>query len=107
MCGFAYVDDTDLLQTAGTTQHFNDPDRTIRNMQKSIDCWEGVAKSTGGAIATDKSWWYIIHFDWDGSKWSYGSLNNVLEDELSCLDKDGVRKNLKYIPSSQASGQTH
>ena len=63
-CGYAFVDDSDLLQSAGANSTLNDPDTTLISMQQAIDCWEAVAKSTGGAIATDKSWWYIIHFNW-------------------------------------------
>lgn len=39
-------------------------------MRKAVNYWESVAKSTVGAIATDKTWWYFIHFDWEDEKWS-------------------------------------
>ena len=68
LCGFTYVDDTDLIQSLGTHQFSNNPDATLEKMQQSVDCWEGVAKSTGGAIASDKSWWCIIHFEWENGK---------------------------------------
>ena len=102
LCGFSYVDDTDLIQAMGTTSTSNNPEETIQKMQESVDCWEGVATSTGGAIATDKSWWYIIHFDWNNGKWSYGNLDFLLNDSLTCRDKDGVRQELKFIPANQA-----
>ena len=102
LCGFAYVDDIDLFQVSGTHSNSNNPEHTIGRMQSAIDCWEGVATSTGGAIASDKSWWYIIHFNWDNGKWSYGNLSNIINDTLTCKDKDGIRRELKYIDSSQA-----
>ena len=33
LCGFAYVDDTDLIQSKNATNVCNDPDSTIENMQ--------------------------------------------------------------------------
>ena len=62
--GFAFVDDTDLFQAAGSHQILNNPEFTVQRMQEAINCWDGVATTTGGAIAADKSWWYLIHFQW-------------------------------------------
>ena len=45
-CGYAFVDDSDLLQSSGANSTLNDPDTTLEAMQKAIDCWEAVAKST-------------------------------------------------------------
>ena len=101
-CGYAFVDDSDLLQASGANSTLNDPDTTLTDMQKAIDCWEAVAKSTGGAIATDKSWWYVIHFNWKNGQWSYGNLDNVITESLTCKDKDGIRRELKYLPSNQS-----
>ena len=70
LCGFAFVDDSDIVASSGGS---NDPITTIKNMQTNIDCWEGVAKCTGGALAPDKSWWYLIHYKWDKEgNWRYG-----------------------------------
>ena len=102
LCSFAYVDDTDLIQAMNNQRVQNNPEETIEKMQEAVNCWEEVAKCTGGAIATDKSWWYIIHFDWSDGKWSYGNLDNILNDKITCKDKDGHRHELKYIPSDQA-----
>ena len=63
LCGFAYVDDTDLLQSSGTKSFYNNPEQDMERMQNAIDCWESVAKSTGGAITTNKSLWYCIYFE--------------------------------------------
>ena len=71
-------------------------------MQQAIDCWESVAKSTGSAIATDKSWWYAIHFVWKNSQWSYGTLDCIPTESLTCKDKEGIRRQLKYLQSNQS-----
>ena len=62
LCGFAFVDDSDIVADA---EGRNDPKLTLNSMQRTIDCWEGVAKSTGGALAPSKSWWYLTHYEWD------------------------------------------
>ena len=35
-------------------------------------------------------------------KWSYGNLDELLNHELSCLDKDGNRLFLKYLQANEA-----
>ena len=71
-------------------------------MQESIDTWEAAAKTTGGSIAVDKSWFYLIHFEWQNGQWSYGDMTNVLKDDLNCKDKNGERQHLQYIKPDQA-----
>ena len=102
LCGFAFVDDTDLLQACGTQKHHNNPEFTMQKMQESIDTWEAAAKTTGGSIAVDKSWFYLIHFEWKNGQWKYGDLDNILADELNCKDKNGRRQHLNYISADQA-----
>ena len=46
--GFTFVDDADILADANGK---NDPQVTLKKMQETINCWEGVAKTTGGALA--------------------------------------------------------
>ena len=100
LCGFAFVDDTDIVADSRGT---NDPNDTISAMQLRIDCWEGVAKATGGALAPDKSWWYLTHFEWDKSgRWRYGGIDNLEIGKLSARDKDNDRVELKYLPPSEA-----
>ena len=63
MCGFAFVDDCDLLASADGT---NDPNVTLDKMQEVIATWEGAAKSTGSALgAPEKRWWYYMHYKWN------------------------------------------
>ena len=62
-------------------------------MRKAVNYWESVAKSTVGAIATDKTWWYFIHFDWEDEKWSRCWTIRLHE-------KDGYEQELKYIQSN-------
>lgn len=99
LIGFAFVDDTDIL---ASTPNQNDPDQTFELMQQTIDYWEAAAKTTGGAIAPEKSWYYLIHFKWDNGKWSYGDPTDLVQEQLTCLNKDDVRIPLKSLQANQA-----
>ena len=66
--GYAFVDDTDLIQTAKDGQKFVEVNV---EMQKAMDLWEGLIKNTGGALATDKCQWWGIDFSWTNGKWRY------------------------------------
>jgi exonuclease III len=99
LCGFAFVDDSDIIATSG---HQNNPDETVTQMQKTINCWDGVARATGGALAPDKSWWYLIHFEWQHGDAKYGDLENLTNNELQGKDKNGNVMQLKYLESHEA-----
>jgi hypothetical protein len=53
--GYAFVDDTDLIQTSkdGTESG----DEMQEQMQAGVDLWEGIIEATGGALAVEKSCW--------------------------------------------------
>ncbi len=99
MIGFAFVDDTDIL---ASTPNCNDADTTAELMQQTIDYWEAAAKTTGGAIAPEKSWYYLIHFKWSNGKWTYGDPHDMVNEALTCLNKDDERIELKALPVTQA-----
>ena len=44
-----------------------------------------------------------MHFDWKDSKWTYGDLQNVINDELSVKNKDGERVQLKFLSADAAT----
>ena len=76
--GYAYVDDTDLIDVdmRDDKRHLDD---AAASMQEAIHRWEGGLKATGGAIRPDKSWVYAIGFDFDAQgKWHYKP--NVAEE---------------------------
>ena len=95
LCGFAFVDDSDIIAMAGNS---NEPEEVMEKMQINIDCWEGLAKCTGGALEPTKSWWYLVYFQWDNGKWSYGHSNDIPSfNTLSAKDKDNNRIQLEYL----------
>ena len=100
LSGFAFVDDSDILAQAG---YCNDPIKTVEKMQTTIDCWEGTAKSTGGALAPSKSWWYLIHFKWDKKgNWKYGDITGLAGEKLTARDMDNNRVELQRLKISEA-----
>ena len=66
--GYAFVDDTNLIQMAKDHQTFED---VLFKMQKALDLWEGLIKNTGGALAVDKCRWWGIDFTWNDGHWRY------------------------------------
>jgi hypothetical protein len=53
LTGFAYVDDTDLLQTAQTVE------KVVHDMQKTLNAWQDCASVTGGLLSPAKCWYAI------------------------------------------------
>ena len=49
LCGFAYVDDADLLQTGHCAKEVS------KNLQAALTTWEEVINATGGAMAPSKT----------------------------------------------------
>jgi len=80
---FSVVDDTDLCIHG---PHINTQNATTA-MQLSIDHWEGLLQTTGGALVPTKCSWYLINFQWSNSKWTYVTKQEhlgelVIKDEL-------------------------
>ena len=45
----------------------------------------------------------LFIFDWKDSKWTYGDLTNVVNDELSVKNKEGDRVQLKFLSADEAA----
>ena len=97
---FAFVDDTDLP----CMDFRNDAiraDEVMVQMQDAIDRWEGGLKTTGGAIAPEKSWVYPIDFSFaeDGT-WYYRSPEDIGWD-FTVKDHNDVRQPLPQLAASE------
>jgi len=61
---FGFIDDTDLILNS------TDPDVTCNDLvataQQALDTWERLINVTGGALAPEKSYWYLIDVNSDG-----------------------------------------
>ena len=97
MCGFAFVDDTDTIQTAspGTSS-----EELIQTTQEELDLWECLIRSTGGTSVGEKSDFTVINWIWRDGKPKYEKSNE--ENIISVLNEHGERENLKHLPTSEA-----
>ena len=60
---FSFVDDTDIIET----NERNDEHQLLDQAQSSIDTWEALLRTTGGALEPDKSFWISLqHGQKDG-----------------------------------------
>ena len=73
----------------------------VQNSDNEKIVWESVIKTTGGAVATDKSWWYLITHVWENGQWSESDAGQRFD--LIAHDKDGRAHSLKYLQSNVAS----
>ena len=97
--GFAFVDDTDLVETARHT--LETVQEVASRMQESLTAWEGGLRATGGAIVPEKSHWYLIDFVWKDGTWRYATL---AETNLGLTVKDcyGHSKTIERLDVSDA-----
>jgi len=68
--GYAFVDDTDLLQVLSLASK----EFIVNSMQEAVETWEKELKITGGVILPDKTFWYLIDFKWVNGAWSYKTV---------------------------------
>jgi hypothetical protein len=66
---FAFVDDTDLIHAT------QDPKvstlQMLKDAQEALTLWEGLLQGTGGALAPEKSYWYLVEVIRHKGKWTY------------------------------------
>jgi hypothetical protein len=41
-----------------------------QSMQRVIQQWGNLMEVTGGALAPDRSWWYLREYSWKRGKWT-------------------------------------
>jgi len=102
LAGFAFVDDTDLLQTM---HHSTDTIQDIvRELQGSLDVWQGTLHTTGGALDykdPNKSYWYSVDYEWNTEgRWKYCAYNDKLQ--LMMYDDAGARVEVPHCHTNEA-----
>ena len=95
LVGFAYVDDSDLLQTG------SDPREVLTSMQNLINMWGNLIDVTGGALSVEKSWWYMIDYVWKHGRWVATDSGENLD--LLATTTTGTRISLKRLHANEAS----
>ena len=96
---YAYVDDADnIVNCIEEEATYYD---VLDKMQSSMDHWEGGIRATGGAIAPEKSFWYLVDFVWKNDKWHYAS-DKEAPGEITVLDTERRRQTLTRLKPSEA-----
>ena len=95
LVGFAYVDDSDLLQIG------SDPVEVLSSMQRLINSWSDLMEVTGGSLSIEKSWWYMIDYVWKLGKWN--AVDSTLDLDLVATTATGEIISLKRLHSHEAS----
>ncbi|GFH50742.1 hypothetical protein CTEN210_07218 [Chaetoceros tenuissimus] len=96
LVGFAFVDDADLIQSG------KDADDVLEKTQLLLDEWRDLMAVTGGAIETNKSYFYIIDYRKEKGKWKAFDPD-IGDAELSVLDKNGNRCTLDRLQCKEAA----
>ena len=99
---YAFVDDADLVQAADTPE----TEWTVvkDKMQGQIDHWEGGLRATGGALREDKSFWYLIDYEWKKGKWEYKTIEDTPGDLTVRVDQ-GHREVIQRLEPHEAHEQ--
>ena len=95
LVGFAYVDDSDLIQTG------SNPVQVLNSMQDLINSWGELIDVTGGAISVEKSWWYMIDYVWKRGKWIAVDADNNMD--LMAKSSSGEQISLKRLHANESS----
>ena len=99
IAGFAFVDDTDIINAANTLETIGEDLFDIQ--QTVIDTWEGALRATGGALRQNKSYWYMIDYEYASHTWKYRTKENLKEDTSVQVDND-VRERLEWLEPHEA-----
>lgn len=92
LTGFAYVDDTDLIQVG------NNMESAVNRMQNLILAWISLVEVTGGLLAPDKCWTYMVDFQLKKGKWT--TTTQQPNFSLNIPVKPRRRHTIRQIPTS-------
>jgi len=67
--GYSFVDNTNLVQTGPAI--ISTGQEVLPLMQAVLALWEQGLHATGGSLVPQKSFWYLIDFQWQGCEWRY------------------------------------
>ena len=102
MACFMFVDDDQYQQTAEDV--YDSGEDVLAKSQAGLDQWVGFLQATGGAINPEKSYWYLLDYEWTPSGWSYRSQDSM-PGELVAPNPGGEIKALKRSEPHQAEKQ--
>ena len=95
LVGFSYVDDCDLIQSG------LEPVDVLTSMQSLLTNWGSLVEVTGGALSSDKSWWYLVEYVWKKGKWKACDAGEGLD--LIAESETGEPISLRRLHAEEAS----
>ncbi|HEY9815753.1 MAG TPA: hypothetical protein V6D20_08135, partial [Candidatus Obscuribacterales bacterium] len=72
---FGFVDDNDLVHSA--SDNITPCEDLIHPMQQGLSHWHGAIRASGGDLAPEKSYCYMIDFKWSKDHWAYRSKDDL------------------------------
>ena len=98
--GFAFVDDTDILQT--TKMDSDDIYDVATYLQEAIEVWNGGISATGGALDPNKSYYSVFDFRWKNGRWSYTLMEDSDDINICMQDKNGDQVTLRRLSHTES-----
>jgi len=95
--GYAFVDDTDVIQSVLA----ENPLQAQQQLQEAINTWESSLKATCGALVPEKTVWWLVSFVWNGSSWQYATIQDS-PGQLQVNDISDHRKTIKRLETHEA-----
>ena len=93
------MDDTDVVHTC--TDPNATSDQLTQEMQDVVDHWEGGLRATGGGLRADKSYWYLVDYQWRNNKWCNKSITDA-PGNITVREASGERVALERCEVSEA-----
>ena len=100
---FCFVDDTDVIEASSSVNTSGED--ILPSVQQAATLWARGIRATGGAINPDKSFWWLIDFDWDpqGGRWKFRSKQTMAPDlDLQIPGLTGELEALRRLDSNEA-----
>jgi hypothetical protein len=92
--GYAFVDDTDQMQSS---RHPTDTFADVADyMQQGLSLFAGLMNAAGQCISPEKSLWYLVNFEWKNGNYLYSSIEQAPAD-VQVKDKHGVMQTLQRL----------
>jgi hypothetical protein len=99
LISFQYVDDATISHSGPSNDTTGET--VLATMQEVLDHWEGALRTSGGAIAHDKSYWHLVDFKWNGSRWIYRKAAEI-PGTLSVTGPDGTPVLIERLEVTQS-----
>jgi hypothetical protein len=97
MAGYSFVDDTDQIELRdGETVWEN----VLANAQSSLELWECLLRTTGGAIEPTKTDWVKVLYEWKNGTPRLQKANQ--NDEIWAKNPEGINEKIKQIEPNEA-----